>query len=118
MIEHIRGIGSNPAVLAETVAKVREDSKRCLSELETEQRAARRELKTLNTRVKKLVSESFGTESNKSLAPDIQENLLFLPRTLKGYDPIREKDMRPIAAVAYWQRQRKMWAKLAAQGLK
>lgn len=53
-----------------------------------------------------------------NLAPDIQEDLLFMPRTLKGYDPIREKDMRPIAAVAYWQRQRKMWAKLAAQRLK
>ena len=53
-----------------------------------------------------------------NLAPDIQENLLFLPRTLKGYDPIREKDMRPIAAVAYWQRQRKIWTKLAAQRLK
>jgi type III restriction enzyme len=34
------------------------------------------------------------------------------------HDPIREKDMRPIAAVAYWQRQRKMWAKLAARRLK
>lgn len=53
-----------------------------------------------------------------NLAPDIQEDLLFLPRTLKGYDPIREKDMRPIAAVPYWQRQRKMWAKLATQRLK
>jgi hypothetical protein len=53
-----------------------------------------------------------------NLAPDIQEALLFLPRILKGYDPIREKDMRPIAAVAYWQRQRKMWAKLAAQRLR
>jgi hypothetical protein len=50
-----------------------------------------------------------------NLAPDIQEDLLFLPRTLKGYDPIREKDMRPIAAVPYWQRQRKMWAKLVDQ---
>ena len=53
-----------------------------------------------------------------NLAPVIQENLLFLPRTFKGYDPIREKDMRPIAAVPYWQRQRKMWAKLFAQRLK
>lgn len=49
-----------------------------------------------------------------NLAPDIQEDLLFLPRTLKGYDPIREKDMRPIAAVPFWQRQRKMWAKLVS----
>lgn len=53
-----------------------------------------------------------------NLAPDIQENLLYLPRTLKGYDPIREKDMRPITAVPYWQRQRNMWAKLVAQRLK
>ena len=46
------------------------------------------------------------------LAPDIQEDLLFLPRTTKGRDPIRETDMRPIAAVPYWPRQRKMWREL------
>ena len=43
------------------------------------------------------------------LAPDIQEALLFLPRTLKGRDPIRERDVRPIVAVPHWHRQRKMW---------
>lgn len=53
-----------------------------------------------------------------NLAPDIQEALLFLPRTVKGRDPIREKDIRPIAAVPHWHRQRKMWAKLAGQRLK
>lgn len=47
-----------------------------------------------------------------NLAPDIQEALLFLPRTVKGRDPIREKDVRPITAVAHWRRQRKMWRKL------
>lgn len=83
VIEHIRGIGSNPAVLAETVAKVREDSKRRLSELESEQRAAKRELKTLNTRVKKLVSESFGTESNKNLAIDQLADLHDQIRTME-----------------------------------
>ena len=44
------------------------------------------------------------------LAPDIQEALLFLPRTLQGRDPIREKDLRPIASVPHWNRQRRMWA--------
>ncbi|HQI27050.1 MAG TPA: hypothetical protein PLT20_03115, partial [Sedimentisphaerales bacterium] len=34
-----------------------------------------------------------------NLAPDIQEEILFLPRTVKGRDPIRERDVRPIAAV-------------------
>jgi hypothetical protein len=51
------------------------------------------------------------------LAPDIQEELLFLPRTVKGRDPICETDMRPITTVPYWQRQRRMWAELVARRL-
>ena len=50
-----------------------------------------------------------------NLAPDIQEALLFLPRTLQGRDPIREKDVRPIAGVAHWSRQRAMWVQLVAR---
>lgn len=53
-----------------------------------------------------------------NLAPDIQEALLFLPRTVMGRDPICEKVVRPIAAVPHWHRQRKMWARLVAQRLK
>jgi hypothetical protein len=53
-----------------------------------------------------------------NLAPDIQENLLFLSRTLKGYDPICEKDLRPIAAVPYWHRQRNMWGDLKTKKLR
>jgi hypothetical protein len=34
-----------------------------------------------------------------NLAPDIQEIILFLPKTAKGHDPIREKDLRPIAVI-------------------
>jgi hypothetical protein len=43
------------------------------------------------------------------LAPDIQEAILFLPRTAKGRDPIREIMVRPIAAQADWRNQRRMW---------
>lgn len=50
-----------------------------------------------------------------NLAPDIQEEILFLPRTTKGRDPVGERDIRPIAAVPLWHRQRKMWKKLAGQ---
>ena len=46
------------------------------------------------------------------LAPDIQEALLFLPRVARGKDPIRERQLRPIAAVSDWQKQRRMWATL------
>lgn len=44
-----------------------------------------------------------------NLAPDIQEAILFLPRTVKRSDPIREKDIRPIA---HWTRQRNKWGDL------
>jgi hypothetical protein len=47
-----------------------------------------------------------------NLAPDIQEDILFLPNTMKGRDPILEKDLRPVAVVPHWSRQRKMWGKL------
>jgi hypothetical protein len=47
------------------------------------------------------------------LAPDIQEQLLDLPRTLHGPDAVLETDVRPIAAVPEWSKQRTMWCRLA-----
>ena len=52
------------------------------------------------------------------LAPDIQEELLFLPRVIEGRDPVRERMVRSIAAEVDWKRQRKMWRKLKANGPK
>ena len=43
------------------------------------------------------------------LAPDIQEELLHLPLSNGGRDPIRERMIRPIAAVPDWRKQRIMW---------
>jgi hypothetical protein len=48
------------------------------------------------------------------LAPDIQEEILYLPRSAGGRDPIREKAVRPIAAVPDWRKQRDMWKNLKA----
>ena len=48
-----------------------------------------------------------------SLAPDIQEAILFLPATERGRESITERDLRPISALADWRMQRRMWAKLA-----
>ena len=45
------------------------------------------------------------------LAPDIQEELLFLPRVLEGKATIHEKMLRPIVKVIDWDRQRAMWRK-------
>jgi len=43
------------------------------------------------------------------LAPDIQEEILFLPRTVVGRDPIRETHLRPIVQAVEWGEQRRMW---------
>ncbi len=46
------------------------------------------------------------------LAPEIQEELLFLPRVMEGKDPVHEKMLRPIAAEVDWGRQREMWRRM------
>ena len=47
-----------------------------------------------------------------NLAPDLQEQILFLPRTERGRDVVKETDVRPIAATLDWRKQRRMWASL------
>jgi hypothetical protein len=47
-----------------------------------------------------------------SLAPDIQEALLFLPPTLRGRDPIILADLMPLAAQIDWRKQRRLWRRL------
>lgn len=41
--------------------------------------------------------------------PDIQTEILNLPRTSSGRDPIGEKRLRSIAAVPDWGKQRRAW---------
>lgn len=48
-----------------------------------------------------------------NLAPDIQEEMLFLPPTVAGHDPIKEWQVRPIAATPDWRKQRRMWGNLS-----
>ena len=48
------------------------------------------------------------------LAPEIQEDILFLPPIESGRDPIRELQLRPITLVPDWRKQRKLWRELAA----
>jgi hypothetical protein len=44
------------------------------------------------------------------LAPDIQEEILFFPRTTARRDAITERDARLVASTAAWPEQRKLWA--------
>jgi hypothetical protein len=47
-----------------------------------------------------------------NLAPDIQEAVLFLPRVLRGRQPIQMRHLLPIARVNDWRVQRRLWAAL------
>ena len=48
------------------------------------------------------------------LAPDIQEEILHLPRVTGGRDPIHLRQLQPIALVPDWRKQRRMWSELVA----
>lgn len=48
------------------------------------------------------------------LAPDIQEEILFLPRTQRGRDAVKLAELQPIALAAVWRRQRELWGRLKA----
>jgi hypothetical protein len=44
-----------------------------------------------------------------NLAPDIQEVILFLPARTEGRETIAERNLRPLARIVSWERQRKVW---------
>ncbi|MBL4884010.1 MAG: hypothetical protein JKY95_05685 [Planctomycetaceae bacterium] len=50
-----------------------------------------------------------------SLAPGIQEEVLFLPRVEQGRDPITERDLRKVQASLDWQMQRRLGDQLKGQ---
>jgi len=47
------------------------------------------------------------------LAPDIQEAILNLPRTVNGRDPIKERHVRAIIGDIIWDTQREMWLQVS-----
>ena len=49
------------------------------------------------------------------LAPDIQEDILFLPAVVEGRDPVTERDLRAIVAMDTWGLQRNQWRMLLAR---
>jgi hypothetical protein len=51
------------------------------------------------------------------LAPDIQEEILFLPSITKGSAPVTERDLRPLLKTLVWSEQRAKWAELRAASL-
>jgi hypothetical protein len=47
-----------------------------------------------------------------NLAPDIQEEILFMPGTMTGRDPVSERGLRRVTAIVRWDRQRKAWREM------
>ena len=47
-----------------------------------------------------------------NLAPDIQEEILFMPLTLKGHDPVPMRRLRVLAQILDWRCQRALWRRL------
>jgi hypothetical protein len=46
------------------------------------------------------------------LAPDIQEDILFLPPTEQCRGGLTERQLRPLLRTLLWREQRRLWAKL------
>jgi hypothetical protein len=49
------------------------------------------------------------------LAPDIQEQILFLPATSNGRDPIHERMLRDLTHFMDWGRQRRKWSTILSR---
>jgi hypothetical protein len=47
-----------------------------------------------------------------NLAPDLQEALLFLPRTERGRDAVILRELLPLASIPDWRKQRVLWQQL------
>jgi hypothetical protein len=52
-----------------------------------------------------------------NLAPDLQEAILFLPRTERGRAPIILQQLQPIASILDWRKQRILWQQLTKHTL-
>lgn len=46
------------------------------------------------------------------LAPDIKEEILFLPKHTQGRDPITERHLRRLVAIVEWESQRLIWREI------
>ena len=47
------------------------------------------------------------------LAPDLQEQLIFLPRIEGGHDSVYLRHLQSICAMPDWKKQRRMWNEIA-----
>jgi len=49
------------------------------------------------------------------LAPDIQEEILFLPEVFEGRDPVAKRELRNVVSACKWTVQRRVWRRLVQE---
>ena len=52
------------------------------------------------------------------LAPDIQEEILFMASVTSGDPPVTEKTLRPVLKTLVWSEQRERWAEVRGRCLR
>ena len=83
VVEHIRGMGNNQAIVEATAERAREESQHRVKELETEKRSHERTLKRLHSKLQKLTGASFSAASDKKTAIDRLADLQDQIRTIE-----------------------------------
>ncbi len=102
VVDQVRAIGRDPAVVAETIRQTREQAQRRVEELQADQAALEKDLRRHNDDLRKLVGRLGRNGTATHRMADLQ-------------DRIRERHLRPIAAVLDWRKQRRMWKQLLAE---
>jgi hypothetical protein len=101
--------GSLPPGRVPRVARLMALALRCDGLVRTGQVASYTELASLGHVTRARVCQIMNL---LSLAPDLQETLLFLPPTERGRDPLHLAELQPIAATLDWRKQRRLWRQL------
>ncbi len=105
VVEHIKGLGANPAILSATLTKATEQAKARLNELEMERKSAERELKRLHAQIRKLLGGALpdgASEIATDRLADLQERIRTIEQRMKaiqeeilvlGKTTIKENDL-------------------------
>jgi len=70
VVDHIRGLGTDGEIVAETIRQVREKSEKRMTELERERRTLERKLRRLHTKLRELATKAAAPGSDVSLTAD------------------------------------------------
>jgi site-specific DNA recombinase len=96
VVERIREIGRDPALVAETVRQAKKQREELVSSLETEEKALRRELRGKRARLKRVGPNGHDTSAFRERVTVIEARLVALPGEIRTAKRARidEADVR------------------------